>query len=443
MSKTYNCILLLGGSGQLGQALQPLLTRVATAVHAPTRQVLDLQNTNQQSVINDYINCIKPDLIINAAAMTNVDAAEVDPELADCINHQAVAELASAAKQHGAAFLQISTDHVFDGTATQPYLETDHANPVNQYGRSKLAGELALQAAYANTELPWWIVRTSWLYGQQGPRWLKQLSPNASVVTDQIGAPTSALWLAYVIVQLVMQPAESGIYHASMAGQTSKFEQAQRYLEQHYLAQRDKGQQSQPPKLKPITTSDYTQAAAKRPLHSLLNSDKLAQTLNLIIPQWTDAKDIHFMQLALNQATEAQVKGEVPVGAVIVAADGQTILAQAHNAPISANDPTAHAEITALRQAAKVLNNYRLDGCTLYVSLEPCTMCVGALVHARINKVVFAASEPKAGSLQSQRQLMCEATSGYFNHRFVWQGGVLAHAAALQLRTFFKARRQS
>lgn len=429
MSKIYNCILLLGGSGQLGQALQPLLTSVATTVHAPKRQVLDLQST-----ISEYINSINPDLIINAAAMTNVDAAEVDPALADLINHRAVAELASAAKQHGAAFLQISTDHVFDGTATQPYLETDHTNPINQYGRSKLAGELALQAAYADTELPWWIVRTSWLYGEQGPRWLKQLSPNSSVVTDQIGAPTSALWLAHVIVQLLVQPAESGIYHASMAGQTSKYEQAQRYLEQG-----DK----KPPKLKPIKTADFTQASAKRPLHSLLNSNKLAQTLNLTIPQWTDAKDIHFMQLALNQATEAQAKNEVPVGAVIVAADGQTILAQAHNAPISANDPTAHAEITALRQAANAINNYRLDGCTLYVTLEPCTMCVGALVHARIAKVVFAASEPKAGSLQSQRQLMCEATSGYYNHRFVWQGGVLAHAAALQLRTFFKARRQS
>ncbi|MDO9621163.1 MAG: nucleoside deaminase, partial [Moraxellaceae bacterium] len=93
------------------------------------------------------------------------------------------------------------------------------------------------------------------------------------------------------------------------------------------------------------------------------------------------------MQLALNQATLAQAKNEVPVGAVIVAADGHTILAQAHNAPISVNDPTAHAEITALRQAANAINNYRLDGCTLYVTLEPCTMSVGALEHARINKV--------------------------------------------------------
>jgi len=432
MSKTYNCILLLGGSGQLGQALQPLLTSVATTVHAPTRQMLDLQST-----IHHYINTIKPDLIINAAAMTNVDAAEVDPALADAINHRAVAVLAKAAKQLNAAFLQVSTDHVFDGLAAQPYLENDEPNPINVYGRSKLAGELALQVVYVDTELLWWIVRTSWLYGEQGPRWLQHIDSGASVVTDQIGAPTSALWLAHVIVQIIhvatVQPMESGIYHATMAGQTSKFEQAQRHLIQ----------QGVQPKLKPIKTADFTQACAKRPLYSVLNSGKLAKALNLTIPQWTQATDIHFMQLALNQAKIAEANGEVPVGAVVVAADGQTVLAQAHNAPITANDPTAHAEVTALRMAATAVNNYRLDGCTLYVTLEPCTMCVGALVHARIAKVIFAASEPKAGSLQSQRQLMNEETSGYYNHRFVWQGGVLAHAAALQLRTFFKARRQT
>ncbi len=159
-------------------------------------------------------------------------------------------------------------------------------------------------------------------------------------------------------------------------------------------------------------------------------------------PDNISANDIHFMQLALKQAEQAATLGEVPVGAVVVAADGQTVLAQSHNQPISANDPTAHAEINALRQAAQTLQNYRLDGCTLYVTLEPCTMCVGAMVHARLKRVVFATSEPKAGSLQSQRQLMNEAQSGYFNHRFVWQGGVLAEEAAQQLRAFFKARRQ-
>lgn len=153
--------------------------------------------------------------------------------------------------------------------------------------------------------------------------------------------------------------------------------------------------------------------------------------------------DDDFMQLALTQAAQAASVGEVPVGAIVVAADGQTVLAQAHNSPISGHDPTAHAEINALRQAARAVGNYRLDGCTLYVTLEPCTMCVGAMVHARIARVVFAASEPKAGALQSQRQLMNPETGGYFNHRFAWQGGVLAEAAQQQLQSFFKARRQA
>ncbi len=152
------------------------------------------------------------------------------------------------------------------------------------------------------------------------------------------------------------------------------------------------------------------------------------------------ARDEHFMRLALIEAELAAAKGEVPVGAVIVAADQQTVIASGHNQPISSKDPTAHAEVVALRAAAQHLQNYRLDGCTLYVTLEPCTMCVGALVHARIQRVVFATSEPKAGSLLSARQLMAPE-AGYFNHRFQWQSGVLASEAALQLSAFFQARR--
>ena len=135
--------------------------------------------------------------------------------------------------------------------------------------------------------------------------------------------------------------------------------------------------------------------------------------------------DEHFMRLALAEAEIAAAKGEVPVGAVIVGPDGETVIASGHNQPITSHDPTAHAEIVAIRAAGQALQNYRLEQCTLYVTLEPCTQCVGALVHARIARVVFAASEPKAGSLQSARQLLDADRSGYFNHRFAWQGGVL------------------
>lgn len=146
--------------------------------------------------------------------------------------------------------------------------------------------------------------------------------------------------------------------------------------------------------------------------------------------------DAAFMQRALELAREGEALGEVPVGAVVVF--NGVVIGAGFNAPITRHDPTAHAEVLALRDAAARLGNYRLDGATLYVTLEPCTMCVGALVHARVARVVFAASEPKAGSLQSARR---QLESGYYNHVFVWQGGLLADAAGEMLSAFFRRRR--
>lgn len=148
------------------------------------------------------------------------------------------------------------------------------------------------------------------------------------------------------------------------------------------------------------------------------------------------ADDVAWMQRALALARAGEALGEVPVGAVVVA--NGSVIGEGFNAPISRHDPTAHAEIVALREAAARAGNYRLDGATLYVTLEPCTMCVGALVHARVARVVFAASEPKAGSLQSARR---QLESGYYNHVFAWQGGLLADAAGEMLSAFFRRRR--
>ena len=142
------------------------------------------------------------------------------------------------------------------------------------------------------------------------------------------------------------------------------------------------------------------------------------------------------MQRALELARAGEALGEVPVGAVVVVNDA--IIGEGFNQPISRHDPTAHAEVVALRDAASRLQNYRLEGATLYVTLEPCTMCVGALVHARIARVVFAAAEPKAGSLLSaRRQLEC----GYYNHVFAFAGGLLADEAGMMLSDFFRRRR--
>lgn len=148
--------------------------------------------------------------------------------------------------------------------------------------------------------------------------------------------------------------------------------------------------------------------------------------------------DLHFMQLALKQAQEAAQAGEVPVGAVVVRA-GQ-VLAEGRNSPLASTDPTAHAEINALRAAAKVLGNYRLDDCTLYVTLEPCAMCSGALLHARLKRVVFGATEPKTGAVTSVVQLL---DNTQLNHQTQWQGGVLAHECANLLQEFFEQRRQA
>jgi tRNA(adenine34) deaminase len=136
-------------------------------------------------------------------------------------------------------------------------------------------------------------------------------------------------------------------------------------------------------------------------------------------------------------AREAAAAGEVPVGAVLVDPAGQ-VIAQAGNATIAQGDPTAHAEMLCLRQGARALGNYRLGGCTLYVSLEPCPMCAGAVIWARLQRVVFAAHDPKAGAYGSALDLGGVSS---LNHQPVVQGGLLAHEAADILREFFAARR--
>ncbi len=147
-------------------------------------------------------------------------------------------------------------------------------------------------------------------------------------------------------------------------------------------------------------------------------------------------EDIGFMQLALRQAQAAADAGEVPVGAVVVRA-GQ-VIAYGHNAPLTRHDPTAHAEVNAMRAAAQALGNYRLDDCTLYVTLEPCAMCSGAALHARFKRVVFGATEPKTGAAGSVLNLFAHEQ---INHQTQVTGGVLADDCAQVLKRFFEQRR--
>ncbi|MDH5392193.1 MAG: tRNA adenosine(34) deaminase TadA [Gammaproteobacteria bacterium] len=146
--------------------------------------------------------------------------------------------------------------------------------------------------------------------------------------------------------------------------------------------------------------------------------------------------DERWMQYALKLAEHAEQQGEVPVGAVIVQND--LVIAEGWNQPISTHDATAHAEIVALRKAGYTLSNYRLPDTTLYVTLEPCVMCIGALVHARVSRVVYAATEPRTGAVESAFQL-CE--DNQHNHRLEITGGVLADESGEMLKRFFKRRR--
>ncbi|HSH48164.1 MAG TPA: tRNA adenosine(34) deaminase TadA [Halomonas sp.] len=147
--------------------------------------------------------------------------------------------------------------------------------------------------------------------------------------------------------------------------------------------------------------------------------------------------DEYYMYRALDQARLALAEGEVPVGAVVVDAAGE-IIGAGYNAPVASHDPSAHAEVRALRNAGAHQGNYRLEGCTLYVTLEPCLMCTGAIIHARLARVVYGAAEPLTGMVESKANLFAQP---WFNHRVDVQGGVLAVRASRLLKAFFAERR--
>jgi tRNA(adenine34) deaminase len=147
-------------------------------------------------------------------------------------------------------------------------------------------------------------------------------------------------------------------------------------------------------------------------------------------------EDEKWMSLALEQARKAEEEGEVPVGAILVK-DG-LLIAKAHNQPISTNDPTAHAEIQLIRAAGKKLKNYRLTGTSLYVTLEPCAMCLGAIMHARIERIVFGAHDPKTGVCGSSENLM---DAKCFNHKINLVSGVMENESKQLLKNFFNSRR--
>ncbi len=283
-------ILLAGKNGQVGWELQRTLATLGDVV-AVDRQGMDLANPDS---IRSAIRTIRPDLIVNAAAYTAVDKAESEPELAMAINGIAPGIMAEEAKRLGAAMVHYSTDYVFDGTKTSPYTEEDAPNPLSVYGKTKLAGEQAIQAA----GIPYLIFRTSWVYGLRGRNFLLTILRLAKerdelkIVDDQIGAPTWSRMIAEVTGQILAQRRAglsevSGLYNLTAAGRTSWYGFANAILESMSL----QGAHSlclthhPMPKLIPVATPEYP-LPAPRPLYSMLSSDKLNRAFGVALPAW-------------------------------------------------------------------------------------------------------------------------------------------------------------
>ena len=281
-------ILLTGKTGQVGYELNRSLQGLGEII-ALDRSRMDLANLDQ---VRAVIREVKPCLIINPAAYTAVDKAESEPELAMRINAEAPAVMAEEAKKLGAAMIHYSTDYVFDGTKTSAYVEDDPTCPINVYGRSKLAGEQAIQDA----GIPHLILRTSWVYGQFGKNFLLTILRLAqerdalSIVADQYGAPTWSRTIADSTAHILAQigvgthghdrwQEVSGLYHMTAQGRTSWHGFAQAIVAHASVARK--------PTITPIGTDDYPLPAA-RPKNSSLSCERFMDTFNAL-PSWAQA----------------------------------------------------------------------------------------------------------------------------------------------------------
>jgi dTDP-4-dehydrorhamnose reductase len=279
-------ILLTGKDGQVGWELQRTLATLGS-VWAFNRQELDLQD---HEALRNAIREIKPDLIVNAAAYTAVDKAETEQEAAYAINAIAPAVMAEEAKKCGAIFVHYSTDYVFDGAATSPYVENDPTSPLSIYGKTKLEGELAVQALSGK----YLILRTSWVYGTRGKNFLLTMlrlgkeKESLKIVGDQLGAPTWSRLIASMTAQMTgiawnCQDRRDiwGTYHLTSAGQTSWYGFADEIFNIHHASG------ISIPKLHEITASEYPLPAI-RPSYSVLSNDKLARVFGLKMPDWKE-----------------------------------------------------------------------------------------------------------------------------------------------------------
>ncbi|WP_018954491.1 dTDP-4-dehydrorhamnose reductase [Thioalkalivibrio sulfidiphilus] len=285
-------ILLFGRDGQVAYELRRTLAslgRVTVAARDGLGPCADLADPDQvRSVIRDT----RPDIVVNAAAYTAVDAAEADAETAMAINGIAPGIMAEEASQIGAWLIHYSTDYVFDGSALSPYQETDATAPLGVYGQSKLAGEQAI-AASGVAHL---ILRTAWVYGARGRNFLATIQRLARereqlrIVNDQIGAPTWSRSIAEATSQILAQGAltpdylraHQGIYHLTCQGQCTWYEFARAIVEAMDPAERRANV------IEPIATAEFP-TPAKRPAYSVLSNKKLSQAFGITLPDWRDA----------------------------------------------------------------------------------------------------------------------------------------------------------
>jgi dTDP-4-dehydrorhamnose reductase len=270
-------ILVTGRDGQVGWELARLLPALGE-VAAFTRAELDLANPD---TIVERVRAFKPDVIVNAAAYTAVDKAETDREQATLVNAAGPAFLAAEAQARGALLVHYSTDYVYDGTKTTPYVETDATNPLSVYGQSKLAGERAIEAVGCRHL----ILRTSWVYGSRGRNFMLTMlklgreKPILRVVDDQRGAPTWSHDIAATTLALLKaRNPQSGVYHLTAGGATTWCGFAREIF-------RIAGIQTP---VEPITTAEYP-TPAKRPANSVLSNEKMKNTFKVSLPSWGDS----------------------------------------------------------------------------------------------------------------------------------------------------------
>ena len=284
-------VLVTAKDGQLGQCFQSLVVKHPN-IQFVFKSSSDLDITNKVKV-EDVFSAQSFDYCINCAAYTAVDKAEEAIELADRVNHLGAQNMADACKKFEVVLIHISTDFVFDGEGTAPYLEDDITNPLGVYGKTKLAGEQVI----AKTLQRYFIIRTSWLYSEYGHNFLKTMLRLAKerdeigVVGDQMGSPTYAKDLAEVILKCIYTKNNSfGIYHYSNSGVASWYDFANEIFR---LSNSNI-------KLNSIGTKDYP-TPAKRPKYSVLNTSKIKKALNIGIPNWKNSLSRAYSNLAIKR----------------------------------------------------------------------------------------------------------------------------------------------